>query len=85
LPQCLDDGHHFHAIVGGHGLAPGNLFSMLVIFQNSAVTAGPGVPTAGPIGKNFHYFLPILGYHFLLHSLNRLEFGLWYKNGIIAV
>lgn len=46
----LDDGHHFHTVVGGVGLAAATFFFMAVPLNEVGPAAGAGVAGAGAIG-----------------------------------
>lgn len=55
LSECadgLDQGHEFHAVVGGPAKAAGDFLPDLLVEQDSCVTTGAGISTACAVGKD---------------------------------
>lgn len=47
----LDDGHHFHAVVGGVGCAAAAFLFMVISLDEVGPATRAGVAAAGAIGK----------------------------------
>jgi len=54
LPEGLNNGHHFHPIVGGVGRIPGDFFYDLTVSQQGTVTSRAWVATARAICKDLN-------------------------------
>src|SRR5262249_28999950 len=54
--QGGDRGHQLHAVVGGFGLAAGQLLFDIAITQDGAPAAGAGIAGAGAIGEDIDMF-----------------------------
>jgi len=56
VPEGLNNGHHFHTIVGGVGRVSGDFFCDLAVSQQGPVTARAWIATARSICKDLNYF-----------------------------